>query len=161
MARLDPHSCVDSDQRPPRHLRLDLAVDFEARRLAGEAALVLAVGHAGSLDLDTKGLTVHEARTETGSPVPFVLGPEDPVLGRRLRLEPPRGAAEVRLRYETSPEALGLQWLTPEQTEGGRHPFLFSQCQPIHARTLAPVPDSARVRPPTRPRSPCPRRSRP
>ncbi|PYQ21259.1 MAG: hydrolase/aminopeptidase [Acidobacteria bacterium] len=146
MARLDPHSCVDSEQRPPRHLRLDLTVDFEARHLAGEAALVLAEGHAGALDLDTKGLTVHEARTERGSPVPFVLGPEDPVLGRRLRLEPPRGAVEVRLRYETSPDALGLQWLTAEQTEGGRHPFLFSQCQPIHARTLAPVPDSARVR---------------
>src|SRR6266446_5541704 len=146
MARLDPHSCVDSEQRAPRHLRLELAVDFEARRLAGEAALVLAEGHAGALDLDTKGLTIHEARTETGAPVPFVLGHEDPVLGRRLRLEPPRGAAEVRLRYETSPDALGLQWLAPEQTAGGRHPFLFSQCQPIHARTLAPVPDSARVR---------------
>ncbi len=146
MARLDPHSYVDSDQRPPRHLRLDLAVDFDTRRLTGEAVLVLAEGHRGPLDLDTKGLSLHDARTETGAPVPFVLEPEEAVLGRRLRLMAPAGAREVRLRYETSPQAPGLQWLTPAQTAGGQEPFLFSQCQPIHARTLAPVPDSARVR---------------
>jgi aminopeptidase N len=52
----------------------------------------------------------------------------------------------VRIRYETGADAAGLQWLGPEQTAGGRHPFLFSQCQPIYARTLAPVPDSAGVR---------------
>ncbi|HSB62188.1 MAG TPA: M1 family peptidase, partial [Vicinamibacteria bacterium] len=140
MARLDPHSYVEQDQTPPRHLRLDLEVDFESRRLAGEAALVLAGSQAGPLDLDTKGLAVHEVRTETGAAVPFTLGPEEPVFGRRLRVERPGAAREVRIRYETSPEALGLQWLTPEQTAGGAHPFLFSQCQPIHARTLAPLP---------------------
>jgi leukotriene A-4 hydrolase/aminopeptidase len=146
VARLDPHSHVDSEQTPPRHLRLALTVDFDRRLLHGTATFVLAEGHAGFLDLDTKGLTVHDAQTESGAVVPFALGPEEPVLGQRLRLTPPAGAREVKIRYETSPDALALQWLAPRQTEGGRHPFLFSQCQPIHARTLAPVPDSARVR---------------
>jgi leukotriene-A4 hydrolase len=146
VARLDPHSYVDSDQEPPRHLRLALSVDFEDRLLRGTATFVLAERHAGPLDLDTKGLTVHAVQTEAGDAVPFELGPEEPVLGRRLRMVPPTGARELRIRYETSPEALALQWLAPPQTEGGRHPFLFSQCQPIHARTLVPVPDSARVR---------------
>ena len=143
---MDPHSHVDPRRPAPRHLRLDLSVDFASRRLAGEASLVLAEGPAELLDLDTKGLTIFDARDEGGAAVPFELGPEEPILGRRLRLEPPPGAREVRIRYETSPEAFGLQWLLPEQTAGGRHPFLFSQCQPIHARTLAPLPDSARVR---------------
>jgi aminopeptidase N len=127
-------------------LRLALSVDFDHRLLRGTATFDLTERHVGPLDLDTKGLTVHDAHTETGGSVPFELGPEDPVLGRRLRLAPPPGAREVRVRYETSPEALALQWLAPSQTEGGHHPFLFSQCQPIHARTLLPVPDSARVR---------------
>ena len=52
----------------------------------------------------------------------------------------------MRLRYRTSPDAPALQWLSPEQTEGGRHPFLFSQCQPIHARSLVPLQDTARHR---------------
>ncbi len=146
MARLDPHSYVDGGQSRPRHLRLRLVVDFVRHRLSGEAALVFDAPARGALDLDTKGLVLHEVRTETGAAVPFELAEDEPVLGRRLRLELPEGTREVRIGYETSPEALGLQWLAPEQTAGGRHPFLFSQCQAIHARTVAPLPDTPRVR---------------
>jgi len=146
VARLDPHSYVDDGHAVSRHLRLRLAVDFDRRQLAGEADLVFAAPASGPLDLDTKGLTIHEVRGVGGAPVAFELAPEEPVLGGRLRLHLPAGTSQVTIRYETSPEALGLQWLSPEQTEGGSLPFLFSQCQPIHARTMAPLPDTARVR---------------
>jgi aminopeptidase N len=146
VARFDPHSYVDADQPRPRRLRLSLGVDFDRRRLAGECALELASAAEGPLDLDTKGLEIRGARAESGAPVPFDLAPEEPVLGRRLRLRLPPGTREVRIAYETSPHALGLQWLGPEQTAGGTHPFLFSQCQAIHARTVAPLPDTPRVR---------------
>lgn len=36
---------------------------------------------------------------------------------------------EISINYKTDPEATALQWLTPEQTAGGKHPYLFSQCQ--------------------------------
>lgn len=35
----------------------------------------------------------------------------------------------IRITYETSKTATALQWLTPEQTLGKVHPYLFSQCQ--------------------------------
>ncbi len=146
MARLDPHSYVDADQPRPERFRLRLTVDFERKCLAGEVALAFAAPASGTLDLDTKGLTLHQVRSQEGKAVPFELDPEEPVLGRRLRLSLPAGTREVTLRYETSPDAIGLQWLAPEQTAGGRHPFLFSQCQSIHARTVVPLPDSPRVR---------------
>jgi aminopeptidase N len=123
-----------------------LAVDFVARRLEGEVALELAEPGAGPLDLDSKALDVQAVTTADSTPVPFEIGPAEPVLGQRLRLTLPAGTQEVRLRYRTSPEAPALQWLDPLQTAGGRHSFLFSQCQAIHARSLVPVPDTPRVR---------------
>ncbi|MGE5126809.1 MAG: M1 family metallopeptidase [Betaproteobacteria bacterium] len=146
MARLDPHSHADSAQPRPRHLRLRLEVDFAERRLTGEAALVFEQPASGTLDLDTRALELVAAQTESGTAVPFEVGREEPILGSRLRLALPAGTREVRLRYRTLPEAPALQWLEPEQTRGGAHPFLFSQCQAIHARSVAPLPDTPRQR---------------
>jgi leukotriene-A4 hydrolase len=146
MAAPDPHSFFDDAQPRARHLRLRLVVDFESRRIQGEAVLDLGPGRGGPIDLDTKGIEVHDVTTETGVRVSWSLGDETPVLGRRLRLDLPSGTHSVSIRYTTSPDAVGLQWLTPAQTEGKRHPFLFSQFQPIHARTLIPLQDSPAAR---------------
>lgn len=146
MTRLDPHSYLDSEQPRTRRLELRLDVDFDRRRIAGEVVLELECEASGALDLDTKGLAVHSARTASGAQVAFALADEEPILGRRLRLELPASTRQVSIRYETSPEAVGLQWLSPAQTEGKRHPFLFSQFQPIHARTMVPLQDTPRVR---------------
>lgn len=146
MARTDPHSYFDDTQPRVRHLGLELEVDFEGRGLDGWAMLDLGKPTSGTLDLDSKGLDVYGVEGEDGEEVPFELGPEEPVLGRRLRLELPEGTRRVTIEYSSSPEAIGLQWLDPAQTEGKRHPFLFSHFQPIHARTCMPLQDSPRAR---------------
>ena len=146
MARSDPHSYADALQPVTRHVHLAWDVDFEARRIAGVATLTFQAPGDGSLDLDTKGLIVESVRDAAGGPVSWELEEAEPILGRRLHLELPPGTGSVSVTYSTSPDAVALQWLTPAQTEGKREPFLFSQCQPIHARTLAPLQDSPRFR---------------
>ena len=146
MNRLDPHSYFDADQPRIRHLRLRWNVDFGRQCLAGSAVLELAAPTSGVLDLDTKGLTILSVRTGGGANVPYRLDDEEAILGRRLRLELPGGTREVAVEYETAPDAVALQWLAPAQTEGKRHPYLFSQCQSINARSMVPVQDSPRVR---------------
>jgi aminopeptidase N len=147
MARIDPHSHFDDLQPRTSHWQLRLRVDFSGRCLAGEADLGFHGPASGVLDLDSKGLTVHRAWiTATGAELPFELGPEAPILGQRLRLVLPPDTLGISLAYRTAPDAAGLQWLAPEQTEGGVRPFLFSQCQPIHARSLLPCQDSATAR---------------
>jgi leukotriene-A4 hydrolase len=146
MGRPDPHSHFDTDQPRVKRLHLKWTVDFEARRLAGSVVLDLASPGAGALDLDTKGLDIKSVRTATGEACRFELGNDDAILGRRLRLQLPAGTTAVAIDYATSPDAVALQWLTPAMTEGKKHPFLFSQCQAIHARTVVPVQDSPAVR---------------
>jgi aminopeptidase N len=145
MARPDPHSYFDDRQPRARQVRLSWEVDFDARCLRGEAILEFGAEASGVVDLDTKGLALGEVLAG-GRPLAWDLAPEEPILGQRLRLDLPAGTPEVRIRYATAPDAAALQWLTPAQTEGKRQPFLFSHCQPIHARTLLPVQDTPAAR---------------
>ncbi|HLL52742.1 MAG TPA: M1 family metallopeptidase [Myxococcaceae bacterium] len=146
MARLDPHSYTDDQQPQTRELEWRARVDFTQRTLECEVSLVFEQPGEGPLDLDTRELTIHEVTDPSGAPLRFELAPADPVLGARLRLELPAGTRKVRIRYRTSPGASALQWLTPAQTFGGKEPFLFSQCQQIHARSIIPLQDTPKIR---------------
>ena len=147
MPRLDPHSYADAAQPRTRSFDLKARVDFETRTLAGEVALQLsAPSPAGPFDLDTRGLTIDSVQDDAGRTLRFQLHRPDPILGSRLEVQLPQGCTGVRVRYRTAPDASALQWLEPAQTLGGRHPFLFSQCQAIHARSVLPCQDTPSIR---------------
>jgi aminopeptidase N len=143
----DPHSFSRPQEASVRHLRLDLDVDFAARRLAGTAVLELERSpRASELVLDTWGLAIEEVLDQRGAPASFELGADQGLLGRALTIELEPDTTGVSIRYRTSPEATALQWLEPRQTAGGRHPFLFTQSQAILARTWIPLQDTPSVR---------------
>ncbi|GLH74074.1 aminopeptidase [Geothrix limicola] len=142
MHRPDPHSYYDAAQPKARRLRLKLGVDFQAKRIDGEVVLEFGGAASGPLDLDTKGLEIHTVRVAGHGPVAWELSEADPILGQRLHISLPQGAQEVAITYRTGADAMALQWLDPEQTEGKVAPYLFSQCQQIHARTMVPCQDT-------------------
>jgi leukotriene-A4 hydrolase len=146
MPRLDPHSYADSSHPRTRTLRWKAKVDFDRRVVDAEATLVFDEPGGGDLDLDTRGLAITSVTDAEGSPLAFTLDAPDPVLGARLRIALGVRTASVTVRYTTSPEATALQWLEPAQTADRKHPFLFSQCQAIHARSVVPLQDTPRVR---------------
>ncbi len=151
-ARRDLHSYADDGEIRVTHVELDLEVRFDERRLRGSAMLSFDRPRedADALVLDTRELTITavESWSPTGGfdAATYSLAAADPVLGAALTVVLPPPATRVRVAYETSPEASGLQWLTPEQTAGGAHPFLFTQSQAIHARSWIPLQDSPAVR---------------
>ena len=147
MTRFDPHSWCDSDQPETESFDLAVRVDFETRSLAGEVTLQLRAdtGRERLLDLDTRELSIASVTDGAGQPLAFTLGAPDAILGARLRIELPVGVERVRVRYQTSNQASALGWLEPAQT-AGRHPYLFSQCQAIHARSIVPLQDTPRRR---------------
>jgi aminopeptidase N len=148
MARRDPHSYADDAQPRTKAVDWNVTIDFERRALSGTATLRFheTTASAVTLDLDTRDLTILSACDDSGRSVEFVLHPAEPILGARLTLRLQPGTSSVTVTYATGTSASALQWLTPEQTRGGRHPYLFTQCQAIHARSLLPCQDSPAFR---------------
>ncbi len=148
MARPDPHSVTDDAQPTTRHLEWDAAVDFASKRLTATVTLHFKAAPlaATPLDLDARALEVNAVTDLTGAALKWDSLPIDPILGSPLRLHVPAGALGVRVTYRTGPDASALQWLEPSQTHGGKQPYLFSQCQAIHARSLIPCQDTPALR---------------
>ncbi len=142
----DPHSYSRPDEVAVRHLSLDFAVDFSTRRLGGTATLDLDrhEPESGRLVLDTRGLTIESVTDSQGDELAFELGAPDPILGQPLTIEI-GDSDRATVTYTTGDGADALQWLEPDQTSGDK-PFLFSQAQPILARTWIPCQDSPAVR---------------
>jgi leukotriene-A4 hydrolase len=149
----DVHSYSNPDKIRSTHIDLDLEVLFDRKVLKGTATHTLeraANAGASPLILDTRGLSIQKTEAADDGmkyqDVNFTLGKPDPILGTPLEIKLPSSATFVRITYETSPEAAGLQWLSPPQTAGKKHPYLFSQSEPILARSWIPLQDSPGVR---------------
>ncbi|KAF9040606.1 leukotriene-A4 hydrolase [Panaeolus papilionaceus] len=127
------------------HVTFDWKVDFERKTIGGSAEHLLKVKKQGvdKVVFDTGDLNISSVLVNAES-VKFELKPKDPVLGSALHVPLPEGlesgsSVNVRVEYRTTEGATALQWLTKEQTQGKRFPYLFSQCQPIYARSMAPL----------------------
>jgi len=141
----DPASYTDLSQGKIKHIDFHIRVDFSTRTFDIEARYQLQEPVHGSLFLDSFKIDLQDAHTR-GRNLEWEFDPEDEILGQRLQLKGLEGESTFTLVFRTSPEARALQWLNESQTAGGGHPFLFSQCQAIHARSIFPCQDSPSVR---------------
>jgi leukotriene-A4 hydrolase len=160
----DYHSFANIDQFRVTQVQMDLHVDLDDKVISGVVALEMKRldPRAIQLVLDTKGLTINSVRQKSNDVLgatdknqmiwvtrPFHLEKADPILGSALVIElpPSRKPTEaIRIDYETLPGASALQWLTPKQTAGRKKAFLYTQSEPIGARTWIPLQDSPQVR---------------
>lgn len=148
----DPNSFSNPDQVKVTHIDLVLEADFDKKILTGTVHLTL---EKIDLDnhlviLDTRDITVHEIRDRhTGQHLSYKVGEHMEIYGSKLEIRMPPSSdrgCEISIQYETSPDCTALKWLRPDQTAGEKQPYLFSQCQAIHCRSMIPLQDTPSVK---------------
>lgn len=159
MTLQDPNSQANINDVRTTHMHIEWKVEFAAKQLQGNVILDFEVTRETSrVVLDTNHLAIEnaEVRSSSGdvwSQAPFSMGQLHEKFGSPLVIDLPRAApagskVQVRVTYHTTPEGMATQWLAPEQTTGKKHPYLFTQCQAIHARSLVPCQDSPSMKAP-------------
>ncbi|KAJ9471972.1 Leukotriene A-4 hydrolase-like protein [Diplonema papillatum] len=146
----DPSTLSNITEVVTRHIALDWRVDFDKKQLRGTATLTLAVLQPCSeIVLDARQLLVENVLVN-GVEAEWTMGEESEAFGRPIKVVAagcvPDTTVSVRVAYSTSPDASALAWLDKQQTDSKEQPYLFSQCQAIHARSLLPCQDTPGVR---------------
>ncbi|EFN66270.1 Leukotriene A-4 hydrolase [Camponotus floridanus] len=149
----DPSSYARPDLAVVTHTHLELTVDFDRKVLEGKVILdIERTSSANEIILDNRKLVISNiTNTVDGSSLEYSIE-ADVEFGSKLVVQLPQTVRDdntkykIEIIYETSPDATSLQWLTAEQTTGGIHPYLFSQCQAIHARSMFPCQDTPSVK---------------
>ncbi|KAJ1523935.1 hypothetical protein ONE63_010484 [Megalurothrips usitatus] len=144
----DPTSFSRPELVAVTHVHLSLNVNFDEKKLQGRTDLTIdrRSQDATQLVLDARDLSISSVKVQsTGQVLEYSLGTAIGTFGCSLTIqlpvEVPQGLI-ISIEYETSSSASALQWLSAEQTVGKQHPYLFSQCQAIHARSMIPCQDT-------------------
>jgi aminopeptidase N len=143
----DIHSYARPLEARVHHVGLDLAVDFDAKRIGGTATLdIQRRPEAKEIILDSNGLEIETITDGQGEPLTWKVGTVDANLGASVAVALRPDTERLVVRYKSAPDAEALQWLTPQQTAGKKRPYLFSQGQAILNRSWIPTQDSPGIR---------------
>jgi len=143
---VDPHSYAKPLEARVTHVALDLGVDFDTKRVSGTATLDIdRKPDAKEIILDDKGLEI-QSITDGEKPLQYKIGAVDEDLGAPLAVTLNPDTKKLVIAYKSAPNAQALQWLSPQQTAGKQHPYLFSQGEAIYNRTWIPTQDSPGIR---------------
>ena len=144
----DPHSFSNPIDARVKHLNWKARLDFETKTIDATAIWDIETGADTDLIIfDTKDLKISRVWVDDSTATAqYKLGERDEIMGQPLAVLINPETRRVGIEYATSPDAEALQWLSPEQTSGKKHPFLFTQSQAILARTWIPCQDSPNIR---------------
>ena len=151
MAR-DPNSLSNYGEWLTRHTTTKFNIDFDRKCLAGSVRLLLesqTAAESKEIILDSSFVSVSNIAVNA-LPAKWEMKPRVEPFGAPLHIEVPEGlprgeALHLDIDVETTEKCTALQWLTQAQA-GGKHPYVFSQCQAIHCRSLFPCQDTPDVK---------------
>ena len=140
----DQHSYSNTDEVNSTHLHLNLTVDFERKVLIGNVVHDIN-NTSGSTEIifDANDEIISKVLLDSDTvSTAFTLGADDELLGSPLTVTIKPTTKKVTIYFETSPQSNALQWLSPQQTAGKKHPYLFTQGEAVLTRTWIPCQDT-------------------
>jgi aminopeptidase N len=148
IAVVDEHSYSKPELAVAKHLDLDIKVDFDTQTISGKASWTIdniSKGNEIIFDENTLNITkvtLGDEEKETK----FELGKDTEFHGKPLHITIEPNTTKVNIYYNTTKDAVALQWLKPEQTADKKKPFVFSQGESVWSRTWIPCQDSPGIR---------------
>lgn len=150
----DESSLSNINEVQTYHFDLEIDLDFENNVIYGKQTLhmktkAFAVDH---VSLDIRDIDVKSVTDESGKALSFQINSEiNPSIGQQLDIQIQSRlftGSDVTLiiEYVTSKDASAVTWLTKEQTAGKKLPFMYTQCESIHCRSLAPLQDTPAIK---------------
>ena len=151
-SRVDHSTLSSCTSAVSTHVHLSWKLDFARKTLSGKAQhTVLLVESTNQVCFDSSNLTITDV-TIDNEIAEFFMAEPHPVLGTKVTVILPENSrnhgkkVQIVFEYSTSPEASAIQWLDAAATHGKRLPYVFTQCQAIHARSLLPCMDTPGVK---------------
>ncbi|CAD8075443.1 unnamed protein product [Paramecium primaurelia] len=152
---LDPNTFSNYLEVRISHLHLEWLLDLDNKLVNGTAEYQLKVlKNVDHIDLDIYLLDIFNVYLLNGNSLEFeiqVVQNQTLVQGDKLviKLDRQYRALEnliIRIKYAYTEKARAAGFLTKEQTQSKKVPYMFSQCEAIKCRSLMPLQDTPSVK---------------
>eukprot|EP00830_Metopus_es_P002985 TRINITY_DN1275_c0_g1_i1.p1 TRINITY_DN1275_c0_g1~~TRINITY_DN1275_c0_g1_i1.p1 ORF type:complete len:658 (+),score=77.99 TRINITY_DN1275_c0_g1_i1:38-2011(+) len=153
----DKYSAANTHSIVSNHYNLNLNIDFANSILRGSIThyfTALADG-VKKIALDARDLKIKKVvNKNTGKDLAWVMYSYDYISVLKneqfvisLDIELKKGERiEIEIEYATSPSATAINWVPANQTFGKDMKFMYTQCEAIHCRSIAPLQDTPGIK---------------
>ncbi|KRZ99431.1 uncharacterized protein AC631_04798, partial [Debaryomyces fabryi] len=143
---VDPSTLSNYTNFDVKETDLQFKVLFDEEKVDGVVVFdLLSLNETEEVVLDTSYLEIHNVRVNEKEISEYQVKDRAEPLGSALVIKyafKKNASVKLEIKFSTTSKCTALQFLSKEATDGKKAPYLFSQCQAIHARSLFPCFDT-------------------